>query len=318
MWIFLSLFLTYRNIGRIVGGTKGNKILEYVSGSPNKAFEETEAPNPLDYDELTKYGYGHLVTPIMNAGGRLTMYRLMNMEAPVIKRKPVPKREKLIFDRTGENDTARYKGLKLGQVYDDAAQGEALYQAMKRQKEGEELRPRLAEQYYVQPFADKRNVGPKQTAYSLTVEDLDEIGKMSGKASAWASNARKGKVVKDPLETMELDLTQRVFATTTALLAITAYGRSTPTFLTQFVGLPAGSGSDFLEALQVPALVLLVASVGSAIVCGKQASEKKRSQFVWAFKGLMGGPLTIQQLRSCSELITQGEIEEAIKQLREQ
>jgi hypothetical protein len=235
------------------------------------------------------------------------------MEAPVIKRKIVPKREKLIFDRTGENDTARYKGLKLGQVYDDAAQGEALYQAMRRQKEGEELRPRLAEQYYVQPFADKRNVGPKQTAYSLTVEDLDEIGKMSGKASAWASNARKGKVVKDPLETMELDLTQRVFATTTALLAITAYDDAT---FFQF-GLPVGSIRLF-GTLQVPALVLLAASVGSAIVCGRQASEKKRSQFVWAFKGLMGGPLTIQQLRSCSELITQGEIEEAIKQLREQ
>jgi hypothetical protein len=278
-----------------------------------------EAPNPLDYDELTKYGYGHLVTPIMNAGGRLVMYGLMNMEAPVIKRKPVAPKTKLIFDRTGESDAARYKGLKLGQVYDDAAQGEALYQYQRRQKQGEELRPRLAEQYYVQPFADKRNVGPKQTAaYSLTVEDLDEIGKMSGKAQAWASNARRGKIVKDPLETIELDLSQRVYATTTALLAITAYGRATPTFLTQFVGLPAGSGSDFLEALQVPALVLLVASMGSAVVCGTQASEKKRSRFVWAFKGLMGGPLSIQQLRGCSELITQGEIEEAIKQLRQQ
>jgi hypothetical protein len=316
--MFLSFF-TYRNIGRIVGGTKGNKILEYVSGSPNKAFEVDEAPNPLDYDELTKYGYGHLVTPIMKAGGRLVMYALMNMEAPVIKRRPVPPQAaKLVFDRTGETDAARYKGLKLSQVYDDAAQAEALFQAQRRQKLGEELRPRLAEQDYVQPFADKRNVGPKQTAYSLTVEDLDEIGKMSGKASAWANNARRGRLVKDPLETIELDLAQRVFATTTALLATTAYGRATPTFLTQFVGLPAGSGSDFLEALQIPALVLLVASVGSAAVCGTQAIKKKRSQFVWAFKGLMGGPLSIQQLRSCSELITQGEIEEAIKQLRKQ
>jgi hypothetical protein len=267
----ISLFFTYRNIGRVVGGTKGNKILEYVSGSPNKAFEETEAPNPLDYDELTKYGYGYLVTPIMNAGGRLVMYALMNMEAPVIKRKPVPPKTKLIFDRTGESDAARYKGLKLGQAYDDLAQGEALYQAQRRQKQGEELRPRIVEQDYVQPFADKRNVGPKQTAYSLTVEDLDEIGKMSGRASTWASNARRGKIVKDPLETVELDLSQRVYATTTALLAITAYGRATPTFLTKFVGLPAGSGSDFLEALQIPALVLLAASIGSAFVCDKEA-----------------------------------------------
>jgi hypothetical protein len=48
-----------------------------------------------------------------------------------------------------------------------------------------------------------------------------------------------------------------------------------------------------------------------------QASEKRRSQVVWAFKGLMGGPFSIQQLRGCSELITQGELEEQTKRLQQ-
>jgi hypothetical protein len=60
----------------------------------------------------------------------------------------------------------------------------------------------------------QRNVGSKQTAYPLTVEDLT-IGKCR-QGPAWASNARKGKVVKDPLND-GVDLTQRVFATTALL-----------------------------------------------------------------------------------------------------
>jgi hypothetical protein len=44
-------------IGKVVGGTKGNKVLDFVSGSPNKPFVIEEASNVFDYDELTKYGY---------------------------------------------------------------------------------------------------------------------------------------------------------------------------------------------------------------------------------------------------------------------
>jgi hypothetical protein len=44
-------------IGKVVGGTKGNKVLDFVSGSPNKPFVVEEASNVFDYDELTKYGY---------------------------------------------------------------------------------------------------------------------------------------------------------------------------------------------------------------------------------------------------------------------
>jgi hypothetical protein len=45
-------------VGKVIGGTKGNKILEYVSGAPNKATVVDEVPNIFDYDQLTKYGYG--------------------------------------------------------------------------------------------------------------------------------------------------------------------------------------------------------------------------------------------------------------------
>lgn len=50
--------IQYREIGKVIGGTKGNAILNYVSGAPNKETVIEEAPNVFDYDELTKYGFG--------------------------------------------------------------------------------------------------------------------------------------------------------------------------------------------------------------------------------------------------------------------
>ena len=68
--------------GKIVGGSRGNKILEYVSVAPKEM--ELEESNPFDYDELTKYGYSHCVKPIMELGGRREAYKLMGMVPPKI------------------------------------------------------------------------------------------------------------------------------------------------------------------------------------------------------------------------------------------
>jgi hypothetical protein len=56
---FLLLFNSsfVRGLGKVLGGTKGNKVLEYVSGAPVKEFVIERIPNIFDYDELSKYGY---------------------------------------------------------------------------------------------------------------------------------------------------------------------------------------------------------------------------------------------------------------------
>jgi len=186
-------------VGKVIGGTRGNKVLEYVSGSPNKARFRDVASDVFDYDELEKYGYGRLVTPIMENGGRRAMYELMDLPEPPVserlkKKKKVPK---LVIDLTGETDDARYKGLKMTQVLDDEEMGRALARAQKRSKEGKSLRPRLVEEDYVQPYADKRNVGPRETP-QWTPEMLDEAGKKAGQAQAWARKARMGELKEIP------------------------------------------------------------------------------------------------------------------------
>lgn len=146
--------------GKVVGGTRGNAVLEFVSGAPVKEQVIDRAPDVFDYDELSRYGYSNLVAPIMDlVGGRRAVYDLMDMETPPLLGPPPKKKvPKLKIDRTGEEDQARYTGLKMGQVLDDDVMAEALARANKKAKEGKELRPTLMEENYVQPFAGKCNV----------------------------------------------------------------------------------------------------------------------------------------------------------------
>ena len=134
----------------------------------------------------------------------------------------------------------------------------------------------------------------------------------AGRAAAWAERAKRGEFVSDPFETLDLELPQRVYSITSALLIATAFGKSTPTFLTDIVGVQSNV-SQMLEALQAPAVGLILASVGSAAVCLLQAREKNRSAPIWALKGVLGGPLTVRQLRGLQDLITRGEQDDANK-----
>jgi len=134
-----------------------NNKTEYVSGSPNKQRVQEDVPDMFDYDELIKYGYSHLVSPIMKNGGRRAMYQLMELPEPptperLTKKKSAPK---LVIDRTGETDSARYTGLKMSASLDVESMGKALEEAAKKAREGKSLRKRLVEEDYVLPYAGK-------------------------------------------------------------------------------------------------------------------------------------------------------------------
>ena len=137
-----------------MGGTKGNVVLEYVSGAPNKEFVVEDVPDVFDYDQLSKYGFSYLVTPIMNAGGRIKMYELMEMPVPPPRKKPEKvSAPPLVIDRTGGNDPGRYSGLKVTQIIDDEEMGRQLAATIEKKKLGKPLRSKIAEEDYVVPFA---------------------------------------------------------------------------------------------------------------------------------------------------------------------
>lgn len=162
---------------------------------------------------------------------------------------------------------------------------------------------------YVTLFTDKRNVSPKMTP-AWTAERLDEYGKARGKAEAWARRAKMGEFVGDPFETLNLPLSFQIYSIFSAFLVAFAFGRSTPNLLERF-DIPPGSA----DILQGPALAILVASLGSAVISGAVlAPSKNRGTFIWAMKGLLAGPAAVLQLRGLADLITQGEEEEQGRQ----
>lgn len=296
-----------KEVGRVIGGTKGNAVLDFVSGAPAKAQIREEAPNVFDYEELIKYGFGYLVTPIMDVGGNRKMYPLMDMTPPPVPERTKPKSApKLVIDKTGEGDGARYSGLKMGQVLDDNEMGRALQQAYEKQKKGESLRPKLAEEEYVQPFADKRNVGPKLVP-DWTPEAIDEQAKKTGDAIAWAKKAKAGQFKKDPDEALAVEGGLQAYCMLAALTVAFAFGRASPSALTM-LGFSDSSAHSLLDPLKVPALALFVASLGSGIVSSIiLAPGKNRSSFVWGVKGFAGGPLAVLRLRELEPLTTQAE-----------
>jgi hypothetical protein len=89
----------------------------------------------------------------MESGGRLEMYKLMGMKAPITPIKEKIKAPPLVIDRTGEQDKGRYTGLKMGLLADDDMLAQALQQASQKAKDGERLRTKIAEEDYEQPFA---------------------------------------------------------------------------------------------------------------------------------------------------------------------
>lgn len=281
-----------------------------------------DPPNPLDYDELVKYGYGHLVTRIMNAGGRSRMYQLLDMTPPPIKTKVVKVAPPIIIDREGKEN--RYQGLKLGQILDDNIQAAALQDVQRKLEQGERVASSKVwdeVQAYELPFADQRNVGPRQTP-DWTVEQLDEWGRQQGRVESWARKARQGAYVNDPLESLDsLTLQQRLYSILSAFVTALSFGKATPKFIHLIERFGPNNDGDHgimsenaFTVLQIPTVLLLVFAMGSSLFCVVKAPEKNRSSFVWGFKGFLGGPFTIQQFFSATTRITQQEQDDLRKQ----
>lgn len=296
-------------VGKTVGGTKGNAVLDFISGAPVKERVIEDIPDVFDYSELEKYGCGYLVEPIMDNGGRVQMYSLMNMTVPPpkdrIKPKVVPK---LVIDRKGENDQARYTGLKVNQLLDDEEFGRKLEEAQRKSKEGKSLRPKLMEEDFEVPFKDRRNTSPIQTP-DWTPERLDEEGRKAGMAASWARKARAGEFKNDPFELLSITGRIQLYSIITSLWTAFAFGNSTKSLL-HILNISSADADSLLNLVQGPALAFLLSSLGSSVACGFfLAPQKNRSTFTWFVKGWAGGPLSLLQLKDLDSLRTRGEID---------
>ena len=105
---------------------------------------------------------------------------------------------------------------------------------------------------------------------------------------------------------MDSPIEFQLYAVFTAWFIAFSFGRATPAFLRDVVGSwTAAEIHTLTDTLQIPALALGLASLGSTVVCAALlAPERNRSVLVWAAKGFFGGPLAVRQLRELDQLIT--------------
>ena len=273
------------------GGSRGNFLLEYTSTAPQVIeLLGDDEKGILDYDELTKYGFQHLVKPIMKSGGRPAMYGKLGLVPPPTPERLRPKSaRKLEIDREGDSNPKRYTGLKMTTIVDDDEMGRALEAVSKKKKEEDAVK--APEEEYMIPFSDLPKSRYKMTP-DYTPEMIDKEAESRGRAISWAREQRLLKESKrDDTENFEIAGSLRVYSSITFLITALAFGKSTPIAL-------ASIGITDFGAIQAPALALDAASVGSALVSFfVLAPEKNRNPVTWGLKGLIGGPAAILQLR---------------------
>jgi hypothetical protein len=148
---------------------------------------------------------------------------------------------------------------------------------------------------------DKRNVGPPMTAL-WTPEQLDLEGRKLGRASDWARNAKAGAFVPDPYELLAIDGNLRIYSIVTSLLVAILLSKHVTG---QLWG--ESTATIFQSDLEPLAYTILIANIGACFWNASMAPSKQRNRWVWALKGLFGGPLAISQLKSLDILMTRAE-----------
>jgi len=269
-----------------IGGTKGNAILEYVS-APVPKETEIEEKNLFDYDELTNYGFGHLVKPIMEMGGRSEAYILMDMTPPSSPDRLKPKEaRKIVIDRDGSYDEERYRGIRVGS--DDDELGRQLEELQKRKNAKNKKTDS-----FVAPFSDipKSNFSP-----DWTPSMLDDEARRRGRVIALLQAEEAAKKQIDQPEALRIEGGIRVYSTFIALLTAFAYGHSSDQAFF-FLNI-----EELRDSIQVAAILALVISLGSSIAAAVVADRKHRDPIVWAIKGAAGGPLALIELNQLESL----------------
>jgi hypothetical protein len=285
---------------KVVGGTRGNVILEFISVSPAQERELTRPSDVFDYDELAQYGYGRLATQMMQVGGRLQFYDYFGLDTPIAP--PV----KDIF--TSEKNSAsilleppKYTGLQLGLLQNDDAQGQALERARKNNNKKEE--PPKPQTLLTQR-GRRTNGAALVPKGDWTVERLDAWSRQQKELQIWANRERERKIQADAVENFDSLGVGKLVSIGTAFTTAFAFGRATPTF---WVTLLQHDLAE-LAIVQALAVALLCTCAGSAGYCGYLAPQLQRSRTLWTLKGLLGGPVAVLQLRSADRLQTAGEI----------
>mmetsp|Transcript_11551 Transcript_11551/g.23006 ORF Transcript_11551/g.23006 Transcript_11551/m.23006 type:complete len:410 (+) Transcript_11551:53-1282(+) len=285
---------------KVKGGSRGNAALEFVSAVTSEIIMDERERGVFDYDEISFHGFDYLVKPIMGAGGRKTMYTLMGMTPPAPPERLRSKQNPNIdIDFEGKGVKARYAGLKVGKSLDDEM-GRAMDLLMKKKEEGSIGKvDNILEKFPEDKVYLRNNKGPRMTP-DWTAAQLDERGRIQGRAASWVRDAKSRTI--DPSEYFRLSARQQTYLCAAALATAAGYGRATPAALDAL-----GLGDGAADPARILSLVCVFLSVGSAVSAAVLAPQRNRDKTVWGAKGLLGGPVAALELLGLGAIEADGD-----------
>jgi hypothetical protein len=114
------------------------------------------------------------------------------------------------------------------------------------------------------------------------------------------------EVKVDRSEKFTLDSSQRAFMVLIGVTTALGHGRashdlvtSTSKILIEYQSLISGA----VDVASILSNLIIIIAIGSSGYSIKLANEKKRNPYVWGFKSLLGGPLSVKQLQNLDNLI---------------
>ncbi|CAM9796217.1 unnamed protein product [Chrysoparadoxa australica] len=279
-----------------------NAVLSFLSVDPKKMgidrfdedYEEPEEyvetePDPLEYSELSKYGYRYLIEPIMDAGGHIAVSQQLGLKVTLRKKKPKRKIQPLLNpDTTGPAE--RSGGfLSLGSALD-----ERIDAAAEMDVTGITARTDLFQQ---QSSMDREMREEKRRA------EREGPRYMRAVRSSQSSSAEPADLDEDedsePVrgDTVILTGLQRAYVGACAISSAIGYGKGTTRAVE--LGLP----ESVVEVMTVASVLLLAGCAAGAVASAMLATQLGRSPPLWAAKGALGGLATVLELRSLGSAV---------------
>jgi hypothetical protein len=252
--------------------------------------------HPLAFAELQRFGFDNLSNPIMLLGGPHEVGIKLNLGwvEPLIEKTVYSEEEKVLISTTYLFDNRG--SLKLGGAQEESMESSAAELDLDALKKAIKIKEDLSS-----------NASNQDRNADLYKRDADgQINYKESKAPLKKQSSyvlTESKVPKS--ERFSLDGAQRAYMVFTCFSTALAHGRASQELLlsgTNSFGLDLSSLSDVVTVASIISNALIIFAVVSSSFSFKTARLKNRNPVVWAFKGLLGGPLTALQLRDLDVL----------------
>jgi hypothetical protein len=273
---------------RARGWYRDEKRLDFERRSDKRI---PKVAHPLAFAELQRFGYDNLYTPIMMLGGphEVGVKLGLGWTEPVEEEIFYTEEQKIAMTTTYGLDTrGELKlGLSMNMQLEEAAELDmsALKNAIKM-REMQVSGKKIGDLY------------KRDSEGNINYEPINPIKVIK----KYVNN----EVKVDRSEKFTLDSSQRAFMVLIGVTTALGHGRashdlvtSTSKMLIEYQSLISGA----VDVASILSNLIIIIAIGSSGYSIKLANEKKRNPYVWGFKSLLGGPLSVKQLQNLDNLI---------------